>query len=419
MLQCLKRVVYQVSDLEKAKHWYCKVLETEPTFDVPFIVYFQIGDSGLTLIPKANPELKSDDVVVAYWGVNDVDYAYKRLLQLGATPHTGIRTGFGGIKMANVLDPFGNILGITDATSDAKKRSVEKQPSETAMGVAAARAYAAVDEREEIRGSDYLAEIFLAKGSNAKDLKRTLKDPAVRQWVIRDYLSPGMYEYQIARTAYFDRIMEQALRENIPQIVFLGAGYDSRPYRFKDLIRETRIFELDIHTTQQRKRELLRQANIPIPEQLVYVPINFNTENLKDVLFKAGFDKNKKTLFIWEGVTYYLPAEVVDDTLSLIRSNSPAGSSVCFDYNALSPEMPDAYGVKELEQFMKSEMPAESYQSGIEEGQIESFLSERGYQIISHLTAEDMERKYLTLRDGSTAGKVTALYCLVHASVLG
>jgi len=59
-----------------------------------------------------------------------------------------------------------------------------------------------------------------------------------------------MYEYLIARTAFFDDIVEQALRENIPQIVFLGAGYDSRPYRFKDLIKETSIFELDIHTTQ-------------------------------------------------------------------------------------------------------------------------------------------------------------------------
>ncbi len=419
MFQCLKRVVYQVADIEKAKNWYREILEAEPTFDAPFIVFFQIGDSGLVLVPKANPEFKSDDMVVAYWGVNDVDYAYERLLQFGAAQYTGVRTGFGGIRLANVLDPFGNILGITDATSDSKKRSVEEKPSETAMGVAATRAFAAMDEREEIRGSDYLAEIFLTDDSNAEDHKRSLKDPAVRQWVIKNYLTPGMYEYQIARTVYFDQIMEQALRENISQIVFLGAGYDSRPYRFKDLIKDTRIFELDIHTTQQRKRKLLRQANIPIPEQLVYVSINFKTDSLKEVLFKAGFDKNQKTLFVWEGVTYYLSSEVVDDTLSFIRLNSQNGSSVCFDYNALSPEMPEAYGVKELNKFMKSEMPAESYQSGIEEGRIESFLSERGYKIISHLTAEDMERKYLTLRDGSTAGKVTALYCLVHASVSG
>ena len=107
--------------------------------------------------------------------------------------------------------------------------------------------------------------------------------------------TPGMYEYIIARTTYFDHIVEQALRDNIPQILFLGAGYDTRPYRFKDLIKDTRIFELDIHTTQQYKMKLLHQKNIPIPEQLTFVSINFNTETLEDTLLEAGYRKDKKT----------------------------------------------------------------------------------------------------------------------------
>lgn len=412
MLKCLKRVVYQVSDLEKARQWYREVLAAEPVFDAPFAVFFQVGDNGLFLVPRVNPEQRGENTAVAYWGVENVEQAYKRLLDLGAASHKGINAGFGGIRTASVFDPFGNVLGITGMTGDTKKRAVENQPSETAMGVATARAYAAVDEREEIRGADHLAHIFISE-----DRKRALTDPGLRQWVIKKYLPPGVYEYHIARTAYFDEIMIQALKENIPQIVFLGAGYDSRPYRFKDLIRETRIFELDIHTTQQHKKELLHQADIPVPGQLIYVPINFNTDSIKDVLFEAGYDKNKKALFIWEGVTYYLPAEVVDDTLSFIKSNAPAGSSVCFDYNALSPEMSDAYGVKEMNEFMKSENPAEAFIFGIEEGKIELFLSERGYKAISHLTADEMEKKYLTLRDGSTAGRVPAFHCLVHAAV--
>ena len=61
----------------------------------------------------------------------------------------------------------------------------------------------------------------------------------------------------IARTAYIDAIFKQSLLENIPQIVFLGAGYDTRTYRFRELIKETNIFELDIKPTQQRKKEKL------------------------------------------------------------------------------------------------------------------------------------------------------------------
>lgn len=58
--------------------------------------------------------------------------------------------------------------------------------------------------------------------------------------------APGSYEYFIARTAFFDAAVRRALDENVPQIVLLGAGYDSRAYRFADRIRDTRIFELDV-----------------------------------------------------------------------------------------------------------------------------------------------------------------------------
>jgi len=332
------------------------------------------------------------------------------LLQLGATVHTEIGIVFNS-RRAIVIDPFGNILGIRTMSVDAHKQSVEEQPSQTAMQVASARARAALEEREEIRGHDYLAEIFLPE-----ERKAFLKEPAVRKMTNR---IPGMYEYVIARTAYFDSIVEQALRENIPQIVFLGAGYESRPYRFKDLIKDTRIFELDIHTTQQHKMKLLHQNNIPIPEQLTFVPINFNTETLEDVLFKAGYKKDHKNLFIWEGVTYYLLPNVVDDTLSFIKSTSSVGSTVCFDYGSFWPEMLNAYGVKEAGEFMRINNPGEPTRFGIERGKIGPFLSDRGYKIIDHLTAEDMERKFLTLRDSSLAGKVLSFLCFAHASIAG
>jgi methyltransferase (TIGR00027 family) len=299
----------------------------------------------------------------------------------------------------------------TPVEPDTNKRSVEHQASETAMATATMRALAAYDEKEEIRGRDSLAEIFLTE-----DRKRPLQDPAARAWVMKNKLTPGAYEFMLARTAFFDHIVEQALRDNLPQIVFLGAGYDSRPYRFQDLIQATRIFELDAQPTQQRKQELLHQASIPIPEHLAFVPINFNTDDLQEVLVRAGYNRNQKTLFVWEGVTYYLSPQAVDDILSFIRSNSPLGSSICFDYAALSPEALSEDSAKKLRERLKSDHPAEPTRFGIREGELESFLSERGYHIIEHLTPQEMEQKYLTLRDGSSAGMLPALFRLVHAT---
>ena len=180
MFQCLKRVTYRVSDIEKAKNWYRTILDTEPTFDSPFAVVFPIGDSGLVLTPNANSPSNSDDTVVAYWGINDIDFAYKKLLQFGAVPHTEIHSVF-GTRVATVLDPFGNILGIITTNVDAKKRSVEQQPSETALGAVFLRTLASIDERGEIQGNDTIAEIFLTESQRIR-----LKDPAVRKWVMKN-----------------------------------------------------------------------------------------------------------------------------------------------------------------------------------------------------------------------------------------
>ncbi len=411
MFKRLIRVAYRVSDIEKAKNWYRKILEAEPKFDSPFAVIFPVGDSELVLTPAAGPLSKSDETATIYWGVDDVDAAYKLLLQAGAASHTEIDT-ISGTRRASVVDPFGNILGIIGTTADKTKRSIEQQPSETAMIVTFYRALASLDEREEIRGGDYLAKKFLPE-----DRKKVIKDPATRSWLIKTGTIPGMYEYMIARTAYFDQVVERALRENIPQIVFLGAGYDSRSYRFREIIKQTRIFEVDAPTTQQRKKELLQKSGILKPEQLTFVSVNFDKDPLKEVLLRSGFDRNKKTLFIWEGVTFYLSPKAVNDTLNFVKSNSPVGSTLCFDYTFFSPHKLDGYGVHELRKTMKAHFPGEAMQFEIEEGKIGSFLSERGFTIIDHLTTEDMQAKYLSLRDGSSGGKVTEMFCFAQASV--
>jgi methyltransferase (TIGR00027 family) len=289
---------------------------------------------------------------------------------------------------------------------------VENNLSGLARSSALVRALAACDEREEIRGGDTLAEIFLAEEG-----KNSFREPAIREWLLKNYLPHGVYAYAIARTAYFDHIVEQGLRENVPQIVILGAGYDSRPYRFADLVGETGIFELDDIHTLQRKQKLLQQANVSIPENLAYAPLSYDTEMIRGNLVDAGFDVEKQTLFIWEGATYFLSAEAVDNVFSFIKSRMPAGSTVCFDFKSISSESSGSGGENELAETMKSAIAADSVEFGIEEGKAGTFLAERDFLIVEHLTASEMEKKYLTLRDGSSAGKVPPRHCIVYASL--
>ena len=112
MLQGLRTVIYGVGDLDAAKKWYSLALGMAPYFDQSFYVGFNVGGYELGLDPNAQIISKVSAGVVAYWGVEDIDAEFQRLLRLGATMHTPVREVGDDIKVATVLDPFGNILGI-------------------------------------------------------------------------------------------------------------------------------------------------------------------------------------------------------------------------------------------------------------------------------------------------------------------
>jgi predicted enzyme related to lactoylglutathione lyase len=113
MIQGLRTVVYKVSDLEKAKAWYARVLGVEPYFAEPFYVGFQVGGFELGLDPDTRG-VKPGGGVVPYWGVADAATAYARLLELGAAAGSAPQDVGGGIRVATVRDPFGNVLGIIE-----------------------------------------------------------------------------------------------------------------------------------------------------------------------------------------------------------------------------------------------------------------------------------------------------------------
>ena len=109
MLLGLRTVIYRAPDLAAGKQWYTKFLGFGPYFDQPFYVGFQVGGFELGLLPDA-----TQNTAGAYWGVKDIDGVYARLLELGATPHSEVTDVGEGIRTAEVVDPFGNVLGIIE-----------------------------------------------------------------------------------------------------------------------------------------------------------------------------------------------------------------------------------------------------------------------------------------------------------------
>ncbi|HEU4850663.1 MAG TPA: VOC family protein [Telluria sp.] len=105
----LRTVIYPVPDLERGKEWYAQVFGKQPYFDQPFYVGFEIGGFELGLLPEGEPGAAG---CVAYWGVEDIDAEVARLTGLGATLVSGIEDVGEGIRVADLKDPFGNVLGL-------------------------------------------------------------------------------------------------------------------------------------------------------------------------------------------------------------------------------------------------------------------------------------------------------------------
>jgi lactoylglutathione lyase len=108
----LRTVIYKVSDIASAKTWYATVFATEPYFDEPFYVGFNIGGYELGLQPEAANEETKAESVVAYWGVENVEEAYARIIVLGAEENEPPQNVGGDIVVATVKDPWGNVIGL-------------------------------------------------------------------------------------------------------------------------------------------------------------------------------------------------------------------------------------------------------------------------------------------------------------------
>ena len=111
-LQGLRTVVYGVPDIERAKDWYTEALGVKPYVDEPFYVAFNVGGYELALNPKGTVARPAGSGVRVFWGVDNIDEELDRLLGIGAKPHKPVENIGADIKVASVLDPYGNLIGL-------------------------------------------------------------------------------------------------------------------------------------------------------------------------------------------------------------------------------------------------------------------------------------------------------------------
>ncbi len=280
------------------------------------------------------------------------------------------------------------------------------------MSWAASRSHADEVSMKTNRASITAEGIALARAIESQKSagERICYDPFARQFVSALYWNvfrffvnigyaerrgPGALGFLVAHDRYIDDHLQACLHDGLEQLIVLGAGYDSRAYRF-DQLKNCQVFEVDHPATQQAKIAKLTRILGKLPGHVVFVPIDFETQTLEQRLIECGYDERKKTLFIWQGVTQYLTPEAVDGTLAFVANHSGQGSSTIFDYmyTSLLDGTVKRGEVNSMQRYRR--LTGEGLKFGILEGTIEAFMQRRGFCQIKNATHEDFLRLYFS-----------------------
>jgi len=254
------------------------------------------------------------------------------------------------------------------------------EPSRTALMIARQRAAHQVLDRGSIL-NDPLA---------MKILREDEKD--VLQFANVHPLASIGRLFAAARSRIAEDALSAAVEGGIRQFVILGAGLDTYALRSPHGARQIRIYEVDHPATQAWKRQRLAEGQLAVPPWLIFVPVDFEQDNLGETLVGAGFQQNWPAFFTWLGVVPYLTQEAVVSTLGYIASIE--NSEVVFDYmeppQAFSEEMRE-FVTKRTEQLEKMN---ERWASRFEPSRISAILRSHGFSGIEDINFQEIRTRF-------------------------
>jgi methyltransferase (TIGR00027 family) len=273
----------------------------------------------------------------------------------------------------------------------------EGKPSATALYVAIFRAAHQLIDRPLVF-EDPLAMRILDPESRAaleKNPHHFDQDPS----------APFLRAILSVRSRIAEDALARAVAAGVTQYVVLGAGLDTFAYR--NPTPHIRVFEVDHPATQEWKRGRLEEGGLAEPEDVVYVPVDFNRESFGDALGRSGFDSKRGGQFSWLGVTPYVSKDVVRSTLGTAASLAGSQGGIVLDY-VLPPEtqppMIQAFLAARRAQMKDIGEPWDSFFMPEE---MDALLVDAGFVHVDDWGMEELNRRYFAGRsDGLQVGSV-------------
>lgn len=193
-------------------------------------------------------------------------------------------------------------------------------PSFTALAVAFARGVDDVDPIAESLMPFPLGA--LVRAAHRAQSRRPLLRQALRSGSLAAHLP--------LRTLAIDAVVADAVARGARQLVVLGAGLDARAWRMPELA-DVLVFEVDHPATQRYKAARIRNRR-PTCREVRFVPVDFAKDDLVARLLADGFAADAPVVFVWEGVTMYLPRAATESTLAALVRLSGGSATVAMTY---------------------------------------------------------------------------------------
>lgn len=203
-------------------------------------------------------------------------------------------------------------------------------------------------------------------------------------------LTLGMADHIALRTDAIDRALLDALAAGCDQLVILGAGLDARAFRM-DALRAADVFEVDVRATQAIKRR--RVEGLPARARTHrFVEVDFEKDLLEPRLLAEGFDPARKSVWIWEGVTPYLPRPAIEATTHQLARLADRGSRVLVTY--VTGEMVNAPTLVLPGLLAAFELLGEPLRGRLEPEELASLASREGFTVASDTGSAEWARSH-------------------------
>ena len=290
------------------------------------------------------------------------------------------------------------------------ERRIETKTSRTAEMTCLSRAASFLESAPLFKSNDWVALKMLPR-----HIQLGYKLRPFRMFLLKAMAPEGIYEYVIARTKYIDALFDRAASGGFSQILFFGAGFDSRGIRFESRLKGMKVFELDAAATQTAKRRQYERRGIAVPANVVFVAVNFEKESAEEKLVQAGFSRGAKTLVVAEGVTQYLKPEAAYAMFGIIRDAVGKDSLLVFDYAHASVFRGGDGSYGEARMIKAAQNAGESWQFGLEEADVEPLLGRYGFELIDRKSPRQLEETYFKDEKGNIAARVNATQSVVTA----